>query len=129
MPPAPQTKNSSEFTVLLFASASSYAGLETLSLPAPSTLRDVFTQLESKFPGITEKVLLSSAVTVNLEYVDFDVDELERQGNNGEGGKGEILEGGATGGQEAKTGAEGEGLDMVINKGDEVGIIPPVSSG
>ena len=45
-------------------------------------------------------------MTVNLEYVDFEPDELE-----------------------GKTGAEGEGLELVIKEGDEVGIIPPVSSG
>ncbi|KAK4944114.1 hypothetical protein LTR10_016447 [Elasticomyces elasticus] len=97
------TKSGNEdgtFTLLLFATASTYAGdIETLSLPAPMTLREVFATLEKKFPGFEKKVLTSAAVTLNLEYVDFD------------------LEG------------AGEGLELEIKKGDEVGIIPPVSSG
>ncbi|KAI1609160.1 molybdopterin synthase-like protein small subunit CnxG [Exophiala viscosa] len=98
---AETTSQDGSFTLLLFASASSYAGdIETLTLSAPMSLRDVFATLEQKFPGFEKKVLRSAAVTVNLEYVDFDLD-----------------------------GEEGEGLDIEIKKGDEVGIIPPVSSG
>ncbi|KIW54718.1 hypothetical protein PV05_07060 [Exophiala xenobiotica] len=99
------------FTLLLFASASTYTGIETLTLPAPTTLRELFRLLEGKFPGITDKVLKSSAVTVNLEYVDsFEPEDL---------GKEELR----------RQGEDGEGLDTVIRQGDEVGIIPPVSSG
>ena len=99
------------FTLLLFASASTYTGTETLTLPAPTTLRELFKLLEAKFPGVTDKILKSSAVTVNLEYVDsFDPEDL---------GKEEVK----------RQGEEGEGLDTVIRQGDEVGIIPPVSSG
>ncbi|KAK5544509.1 hypothetical protein LTR23_004273, partial [Exophiala sp. CCFEE 6169] len=54
------------FTLLLFASASTYTGTETLVLSAPTTLRGLFRVLENRFPGITDKVLKSSAVTVNL---------------------------------------------------------------
>lgn len=99
---------SGKLTLLLFASASTFAGgLETLTLPAPTTLREVFTALETRFPGMTKRVLAGAAVTVNLEYVDFEIEELERRGE----------------------GESREGLDMPLNPGDEVGIIPPVSSG
>ncbi|KAJ9616530.1 hypothetical protein H2200_000249 [Cladophialophora chaetospira] len=107
------------FTLLLFASASTFAGnIETLTLPAPTTLRSLFSHLESQFPGFKAKVLRSSAVTVNLEYVDFEPDELEGD-NSAKGGRGD----------EGTREGEGEGLDLRIQPGDEVGIIPPVSSG
>lgn len=110
-PSNPSSSSDGTFTLLLFAAASTYAGgVETLTLPAPSTLRQVFKSLEAQFPGITRKVLQSSAVTVNLEYVDFEVEDRGKEDVEGEGNS-------------------GEGLDLVIGKGDEVGIIPPVSSG
>lgn len=101
----PTTNNSSTttkstFTLLLFASAGTYAGQDSITLPAPMPLSRLFSTLESKFTGITAKVLESSAVTVNLDYVDM-----------------------PTGG------AEGENQGLVIKQGDEVAIIPPVSSG
>lgn len=117
-PPAAQqnSQQTGTFTLLLFASASTFAGnIETLTLPAPTTLRSLFTHLESQFPGIIAKVLRSSAVTVNLEYVDFEIEELEG---------GDRVDEGKREGE-----GEGEGLDLVIRPGDEVGIIPPVSSG
>ncbi len=74
--PSSSTEDDGTFTLLLFAAASTYAGgVETLALAAPSTLRGVFAGLEARFPGITRKILRSSAVTVNLEYVDFDLGE------------------------------------------------------
>ena len=123
MSPLQSSSNSTgTFTLLLFASASSYAGdIESLSLPAPTTLRQIFTHLESQFPDITKKILRSSGVSVNLEYVDFEVDELDGE-SKGKGGDAGAEEEGEVEGQ-------GEGLDMVIRAGDEVGIIPPVSSG
>jgi molybdopterin converting factor small subunit len=57
--------------------------------------------------------LRSAAVTVNLEYVDFEVD--------GEGNVVKVV------GVEGREG-EGDG-EVVIRQGDEVGIVPPVSSG
>jgi len=125
------------FTLLLFASASTYTGTETLVLSAPTTLRGLFRVLENRFPGITDKVLKSSAVTVNLEYVDVDSFGVEDLGKgNGEGiGEGEeevslSRQGQGQGGQgEGGEGGEEMGLDTVIRMGDEVGIIPPVSSG
>jgi len=83
------------------------------------TIRSLSTHLEARFPGMVDKVLRSSAITVNLEYVDFDPDELG--GAEADKGKGAVD--GGEGGKEA------EGLDLVIQPGDEVGIIPPVSSG
>jgi len=85
------------FTLLLFASASSYTGLESIDFPAPMPLSQLFHTLENKFPGMTNKILKSCAVCVNLEYVDTTT------GN----------------GQE----------ETILKAGDEVGIIPPVSSG
>jgi molybdopterin converting factor small subunit len=54
-------------------------------------LRSLHEKLETMFPGIREKVLQGSMLTVNLEYVDD--------------------------------------LEMQIKEGDEVAVIPPVSSG
>ena len=57
-------------------------------------LSDLFSELEKQYPGIKAKVLDSSAVTINLEYIDLE-----------------------------------DAADITIKQGDEVGIIPPVSSG
>lgn len=93
------------FTLLMFAAASTYTGTDTLQLKAPMALQQLFDTLEGRYSGIKKKVLRSAAVTVNLEYVEFEVD-----------GEGNLVEG------------EG-GAEVVIKAGDEVGIIPPVSSG
>ena len=58
-----------------------------------------FPALAERYPGIKEKVLGSCALTVNLDYVD-----VEEEVGKGEGG-------------------------LVVRAGDEVAIIPPVSSG
>lgn len=87
------------FTLLYFAASSSYTRKEHDFLPGPLPVVQLFDKLEEMYPGIKEKVLSSSAVTVNLEYVDL--------------------------GDEAGKGAKG----MNIKEGDEVAIIPPVSSG
>jgi len=62
----------------------------------------LFDVLEEKYPGMRNKVLSSCAVTINLEYVDMEHD-----------------------------GAPDEAVEpiKVIQNGDEVAIIPPVSSG
>lgn len=92
-----------------------------MTLPAPMTIRGLFEHLEDKYPGMKKKVLSSAAVTVNLEYVDLEVDgEGEITGEGRGGGKGKKGKGDG--------GEEGNG-EVVIRKGDEVGIIPPVSSG
>lgn len=87
------------FTILYFAAATSFAGRQHDFLPAPLPITKLFDTLEDKYPGMKEKVLASSAVTVDLEYVDLD-EEAEK----------------------------GEAAQMIA-EGAEVGIIPPVSSG
>ena len=64
------------------------------------TLSSLFELLEKTYPGIKAKVLGHSAITVNLEYVDLDDGSVD-----------------------------GDGLKTVLKEGDEVAIIPPVSSG
>ncbi|KAI7190040.1 hypothetical protein KC363_g4580 [Hortaea werneckii] len=94
-PKAPQ----GQFTLLYFASATSYTRKQHDFLPAPLPILELHDKLEKLYPGIVEKVLRSCAVTVNLDYVD-----LEAEASKGEKG-------------------------LVIQPGDEVAIIPPVSSG
>lgn len=86
------------FKLLYFAAAMSFTKRDSDFLPAPQPLGQLFAVLEMKYPGIEHAVLSSSAITLNLEYVD--VPE-----------------------------SASEGQDIVINEGDEVAIIPPVSSG
>ncbi|EXJ87511.1 hypothetical protein A1O3_04471 [Capronia epimyces CBS 606.96] len=146
------TGTTGTFTLLLFASASTYTDMETLVLPAPSSLRQVFRTLERLFPGFAEKVLKSAAVTVNLEYLDIDLEGLDPVADLGDRNYGVDEEAGKYGGDEkagqqstfdAEKGdiparrdgnadeesGQGLGLDLLIQAGDEVGIIPPVSSG
>ena len=94
-PKAPQ----GQFTLLYFASATSYTRKQHDFLPAPLPIHELHDKLEKLYPGMVEKVLRSCAVTVNLDYVD-----LEEEASKGEKG-------------------------LVIQPGDEVAIIPPVSSG
>ena len=58
------------FTVLYFASASSFTGKDSDSFPAPVALSDLYVFLEEKYPGIRASILDHSMLTVNLEYVD-----------------------------------------------------------
>ncbi|PTB78200.1 hypothetical protein M440DRAFT_1187138 [Trichoderma longibrachiatum ATCC 18648] len=58
------------FNILYFASASSFTGRESESLPAPLPLSKLFSELETRYPGFKAKILDSSLVTVNLDYVD-----------------------------------------------------------
>ncbi len=88
------------FTLLYFASARSCAKVSHEFLPAPLPLASLYGELERKYPGIRTKVLDSSALTLNLDYVDVDVESAK---------------------------PDGQGLE--IQPGDEVAIIPPVSSG
>lgn len=87
------------FTILYFASASSYTSKDSEVLPAPLHLSKLFATLEDKYAGIVDKVLESCLVTVNLEYVDMPDDATVNES------------------------------EVIINEGDEVAIIPPVSSG
>jgi len=89
----------SRFTILYFASASSYTSKESETFEAPLPLSKLFETLEERYAGIKSKVLESCLVTVNLEYVDMPGDE------------------------------QSAGSEAVIREGDEVAIIPPVSSG
>jgi molybdopterin synthase sulfur carrier subunit len=96
------------FTILYFAAASTYTNKTSELLPAPLPGRSLFSTLESRYPGITAKVLRSCAVTINLEYVDMDLDSntdlaCDRASKSKE--------------------------EIMIQGGDELGIIPPVSSG
>ncbi|KAM7205781.1 molybdopterin synthase [Naviculisporaceae sp. PSN 640] len=93
------------FTILYFASAGSFTGKQSEHLPAPLPLSKLFATLEEKYDGIKAHVLDHSLVTVNLEYVDMPDPE---QDGAMTGGVAKIVE---------------------IKEGDEVAIIPPVSSG
>jgi molybdopterin converting factor small subunit len=87
------------FTVLYFASSSSYTHKQHDFFPGPLLLSKVPDLLEKQYPGIREKILGSCALTMNLDYVD-----LEEEIGKGEQG-------------------------LIVHPGDEVAIIPPVSSG
>jgi molybdopterin converting factor small subunit len=88
-----------QFTVLYFASSSSYTHKQHDFFPGPLLLSELPELLEKQYPGIKEKVLGSCALTVNLDYVD-----MEEEMGKGQHG-------------------------LVVESGDEVAIIPPVSSG
>ncbi len=88
-----------QFKILYFAAASSFTGQKSESFPAPLPLAKLFNALEERYQGIKSEVLNHSLVTINLDYVDVPADE----------------------------GTDTNGL--VIQEGDEVTIIPPVSSG
>lgn len=96
------------FTILYFAAASTYTGKTSELLPAPLHIRGLFPSLESRYPGITDKVLKSCAVTINLEYVDSNLDSNADIPSDS---------------------ASGKNGEAMIQARDEVGIIPPVSSG
>ncbi|KAK2744917.1 hypothetical protein FQN55_006479 [Onygenales sp. PD_40] len=91
------------FQIHYFSTASSYTHRQTESLPAPCPLHKLFDLLEARYPGIKEKVLVSCAVSVGLEYVDVDGGDV-----------GDV---------------DGEMGMRMIGAGEEVAIIPPVSSG
>ncbi|KAI1937722.1 hypothetical protein LOZ66_004003 [Ophidiomyces ophidiicola] len=84
------------FQILYFASAASFTRKASESLPAPLPVHKLFDVLEERYPGMKDKVLVSCAVSVELDYV-----QLEDNGTDG----------------------------RVIQAGEEVAIIPPVSSG
>lgn len=104
------TTKTGTFQIHYFASAASYTKKVTESLPAPLPLGQLFRLLEDRYPGIRESVLRSCSVSLGLEYVDVE-DEDQGQGQ----------------GQDENENANNNGI--VIQVGDEVGIIPPVSSG
>jgi molybdopterin synthase sulfur carrier subunit len=87
------------FKILYFGPAENHTSKTSENLPAPLPITKLFSALEEKYGGIKASLLESCLITVNLEYVDVPENENE----NDEG--------------------------MVIQEGDEVAIIPPVSSG
>jgi molybdopterin synthase sulfur carrier subunit len=105
------------FTILYFAAASTYTDKTSELLPAPLPVDSLPAMLESRYPGIRAKVLQSCALTINLEYVDWqqdvDVDVDARSASD----------------DPQSRHVEGGEKKMLIQIGDEVGIIPPVSSG
>jgi len=103
------------FTILYFATAKSYTGRDHDYLPAPLPLHQLFATLEAKYPGMRAQVLESCAVTVNLDYVDVEIEE-DLEGREDAAEKHEGV-------RKVRAGK------FVIQVGDEVGIIPPVSSG
>lgn len=113
--PANPTTESGTCTLLMFAAASAYTDAESLTLPAPTTLGAIFHALEARFPGFLAKILGSAAVTLNLEYVDVVFPEV--QGEQAEEERWHRWQ------------KELEGWSVEVRVGDEVGIIPPVSSG
>jgi len=60
------------FKILYFAAASTYTKKNEEAWTAPLNLSELFQSLEKRYPGIKDKILISCAVTVNLEYVDAD---------------------------------------------------------
>ncbi|TEY51297.1 hypothetical protein BOTCAL_0267g00050 [Botryotinia calthae] len=86
------------FTVLYFATASSYTSKDSETFAAPLPLSRLFETLEDRYNGMKDNVLRSCLVTINLEYVDI-----------------------------PETGFDS--TEIIIKDGDEVAIIPPVSSG
>lgn len=97
------------FNVLYFASAGTFTSREYEALPAPLALDALFDALEERHPGIRDRVLSSCLVTVNLDYVDVPSSSAATS---------------------APADAENAGQKVItIREGDEVAIIPPVSSG
>jgi molybdopterin converting factor small subunit len=88
------------FKILYFAAASSFTSKPEEALPAPLPLSKLFDALETRYPGIRAHVLDSSLVTVNMTYVDVPAGD-----------------------------EDDDEEEVVIKEGDEVAIIPPVSSG
>lgn len=102
---------SGHFLILYFASAATFTRRASDHFPAPVPASDLFRLLESKYPGINERVLCSCAVTLNLDYVDMVENSASQPDSGGEAAKDQAL------------------ATLIIKDGDEVAIIPPVSSG
>ena len=98
------------FTILYFASASSFTRKTSEFLPAPLECSRLFDALEQRYAGFKAKVLCSCLVTVNLEYVDVTQVSSESV-------------------VESDNPSQSTGNKSMIEEGDEVAIIPPVSSG
>ncbi|KAF2027734.1 hypothetical protein EK21DRAFT_71238 [Setomelanomma holmii] len=84
---APAKAPAGHFSILYFAAASSFTNKTSEHLPAPIKARDLFAKLDEWYPGMKDKVLVSCAVTVNLEYVDLEEDDaadLDREIKEGD---------------------------------------------
>lgn len=91
------------FRVLYFAAAATFTGRDWDDIKIPVRLHDLPGVLEKAHPGFREAILTSCAITLNLEYVDlsdFNTDEARENPS-----------------------------DTIIQSGDEIAVIPPVSSG
>ncbi len=110
--PSPASEGAGHFTLLYFAAASSFTGKAAESLPAPLPARQLFDALERRYAGITAQVLRSCLLTVNQEYVELD-EEAEV----------------APPPPPSSSSSPPPRTGVVIQPGDEVAIIPPVSSG
>lgn len=82
------------FTLLYFASAATMTKVSSEDFPAPMSASELYQRLEERYPGIKNKVLCSSALTINMDYINLDTSD-----------------------------------EILLKQGDEVAIIPPVSSG
>ena len=96
------------FKILYFAAARSFTDKDEETLKAPLKVNELFGILEDRYPGFKKKVLDTCLVTVNLEYVDIGPENLKLESESKD--------------QEKK-------VYTTIKEGDEVAIIPPVSSG
>lgn len=116
------------FQIHFFSTATSYTGKPSESLPAPLPLSALFDTLEERYPGIREGVLGSCSVAVDGEYVDVESDGLPEGEGKKIGGVGrEDVNKDEGSVDDPGTAAGGNG--RVIQAGEEVAIIPPVSSG
>lgn len=110
------------FHLLYFATAASYTGKPSEFLKAPLPIAQLFDVLEERYPGVKRRVLASCAVTVNLEYVDVPTDDDDSRGDEDDDDQ--------QGQQQQQQQHQSSGRNgLVIQEGDEVAIIPPVSSG
>ncbi|KAI9787849.1 MAG: hypothetical protein M1816_007416 [Peltula sp. TS41687] len=110
------------FRILYFATASSYTKKQSDLFTAPLPLSHLFDVLEGRYPGIRRRVLSSCAVTLNLEYTDVEMRDDAHGGHDDDDGHRPERAAATVAAQDTK--------DVVlIQEGDEVAIIPPVSSG
>jgi molybdopterin converting factor small subunit len=90
---------SGSFTILYFASIKDYTEKDSEHLPAPLQLPQLFRTLEEKYNGLKAAKILESC----LVTVNLEYVDMSEDSSPDK--------------------------EMVLNEGDEVAIIPPVSSG
>ena len=69
---AETTQAKGTFTLLYFAAASTLTQRSSETFEAPMTVTILFETLEERYTGMHDKVLSSSALTINLNYIDLD---------------------------------------------------------